>query len=119
MIEMSYCYEHGIKHSEWLDWDPVDRAKVVAYRLEEADRCAMCGTAQWEWDENRFAYEPVEKLCQGCYLKEIARQDSHGEMPGTTITLLPTNTQAAARRMLMMKQRWETRDVSDDDGRRG
>ena len=110
MIEMSYCYEKGIPHSEWLDWDPEDRAKVVAYRLEEANRCAMCGTADWEWDENRFAYEPVEKLCHGCYIKEIARQDISGQAPGISITLQPTNTQASAMRYLRMKERWEKRD---------
>ena len=68
---MSYCYEHGIPHSKFLKWDPEDRAKTLAFALESALRCSMCGTASWEWEENKFAYTAVDEFCQGCYQKSI------------------------------------------------
>jgi len=103
MMEMSYCYEKGIPHSEFLGWSPEDRAKTVAYLLEEGSKCGMCGTAQWEWEKNRRAYEPVEKFCMGCYLKHMANEGS-GQMPGTTIALEPTRGHKSARRLAKMRR---------------
>lgn len=66
----------------------------------KADRCSLCGTADWEWDPlqggSRHAYEPVEKLCQGCYVKH----DQGSDMPGTYIVLEAANTQASAQRQI-------------------
>ena len=31
----------------------------------------MCGTAPWEWEENKFAFTAVDEFCQGCYQKSI------------------------------------------------
>ena len=67
-------------------------------------RCDMCGTASWEWDENRRAYEPVEKFCHGCYIKTVAGTDNN-DMPGTTIELVPTGTVEHAKRLVKQKQR--------------
>ena len=33
---MSYCTEKGIPHSVFLDWEPEDRAKTIAYVMETA-----------------------------------------------------------------------------------
>jgi hypothetical protein len=68
---MSYCSEHGIPHSKYLKWDPEDRAKLIAYLLENSERCGMCGTAPWEWKESKFAFTAVDEFCQGCYQKAI------------------------------------------------
>ena len=87
---MSYCFERGIPHSEFLDWDPEDRAKALAFALEQAQRCQMCGTAPWEWEENRFAYTPIEELCTGCYQKSVFSETSNKPLPGTTVVLKPT-----------------------------
>lgn len=100
---MSYCHEHGIPHSEFLSWSPEDRAKTLAFMMEKAARCDLCGTAEWEWEADRRAYEPVEKFCMGCYLKHIADEGS-GNMPGTTIVMEPTHTVAAAKRLTKMKR---------------
>jgi len=97
---MSYCFEKGISHGEFLAWPPEDRAKTLAYALEQSARCQLCGTAEWEWNENRFAYEPQEQFCQGCYLKTVASEGGNN-LPGTTIELIPvtdlTKAQAKVR----------------------
>jgi hypothetical protein len=92
-MELQFCFEHGIPHSEYLAWDPVDKAKLVAYMVEKGSRCIMCGTADWEWDPkrggNRRAYETVEKFCPGCYAKAAARTSDTGRnMDGITIELV-------------------------------
>jgi hypothetical protein len=91
-LELQFCYEQGIPHSKLLQWDPVDRAKLLAFVTERGTRCVMCGTADWEWDPkqggNRRAYEPVEKFCPGCYAKASARTaDTGRNMDGITIEL--------------------------------
>lgn len=48
----------------------------------------MCGTAEWEWSENQYAYEPVHQFCKGCYLKDITRETSD-TLPGTSVGLIP------------------------------
>jgi hypothetical protein len=100
---MSFCNEHGIPHSEFLGWDPEDRAKALAFVFEKSMRCELCGTAEWEWDADRRAYEPVEKICMGCYLKHMA-EEGGGLMPGTSIVMEPTRTRAAAQRHRKMKR---------------
>ena len=102
-MEMSYCYDNGIPHSEFLDWLPEDRAKALAFMLEKSARCDMCGTAEWEWEADRFAYTPVEKHCHGCYLKHMAGEEG-AQMPGSTITLMPTRTAESAQRLAKMKR---------------
>lgn len=79
-----------------LDWDPSDRAKLLAWLVESSSRCSQCGTAEWEWDEDRFAYEPSVHQCWGCYYKEISRDDAEG-MAGARITLLPKDVAARLR----------------------
>ena len=49
----------------------------------------MCGTAEWEWTEDRFAYTAVRHTCFGCQQKELLRDDDMQPMPGTSIVLLP------------------------------
>jgi hypothetical protein len=86
---MGYCYDKAIPHSEFMEWDGVDRSKILAYRMEEASKCQMCGTAPWEWEEDRFAYEPVQHMCHGCYLKDIA-SETEQNTPGVSVILLPS-----------------------------
>jgi hypothetical protein len=107
-LELQFCDEHGLPHSQFLSWDPSDRSKAIAFVMEKAERCVMCGTAAWEWAENRRAYEPVEHFCQGCYLKAVANDDPRAQ-PGITIELLPTGTPEAAHRHIKAQQAWEAR----------
>jgi hypothetical protein len=97
---MSVCKEYSIPHSTFMAWDPVDQAKAIAYLLHASEKCSLCGTAEWEWDEaqggSRFAYEPVEKICMGCYKKH----DMSDGGPGSYMLLEPTGTQASAKRFI-------------------
>jgi hypothetical protein len=109
-LELQFCNEHGLPHSEFLHWNPVDRAKAIAFVIEKAQRCTMCGTAQWEWDENRFAYEPVEHRCPGCYAKDITAEGA-GRNPGVTIELLPSTGVEAAKRQIRAERLHTARKV--------
>jgi hypothetical protein len=86
---MSWCSKNGLPHSEFLGWEPSDRAKLMAFLLEEAKRCVKCGTAQWEWDLNRFAYHAASHHCQGCLHLEAAAEGENERMLGSTIVLIP------------------------------
>lgn len=87
-LEVAYCTDKGIPHSKFLNWAPDDRAKALAWKLEESSRCQLCGTADWEWAENQYAYEPSNRFCKGCYLKDITNETSD-TLPGTTVVLIP------------------------------
>lgn len=84
---MEYCGERGLPHSQFLEWDEEDRAKVLAWVYENSLRCPSCGTAEWEWEQNKFAYHPVERICRGCELKELGRSDT--DHAGVYVTLEP------------------------------
>lgn len=93
-----------------MNWDASDRAKAIAFVLEKNERCVFCGTAAWEWEEDRFAYEPVEKYCHGCYLKEMADDDDpRRNKAGITMELMPTRTIEAAKRFIRAKKLYEGR----------
>lgn len=113
---MSYCFETGISHSEFLEWTPEDRAKILAFQLEKSLRCQMCGTAPWEWDEkqggSKYAYEPEHKFCKGCYIKNVSAQ-TEDTMPGTTVTLVKLSKTEKARRLVGIKKRL-ARDKEDN-----
>lgn len=102
---MSYCVEHGIPHSVFLEWDPEDRAKHVAFILEQAERCTMCGTGQWEWDQNRYAYTAVDEFCQGCYQKSVFQDTQSNSLPGTNVKLVPTTPTLKAKMQVAEKKR--------------
>lgn len=102
---MSYCTDKGIPHSVFLDWEPEDRAKVIAFLMEQAERCTMCGTAPWEWDENKFAYTAVDHFCQGCYQKSIYSDTMSKSLPGTNVKLVPTTPVMKAKMAVLGKRR--------------
>lgn len=112
-LELGFCDDHGIPHSELLSWDPVDRAKMAAYRLEKAARCQLCGTASWEWEADRRAYTPVEEICMGCMIKAQLEDGPH--TPGQSIQLVPTRSLEMARRTLEQRQVWLAQQERDDD----
>ena len=97
-MEVAWCSEHGLPHSALLAWSLEDRAKLIAHLVEDAGRCQLCGTSDWEWERDRHAYTPVERVCTGCYLKEVAGEDA-ASSPGRNVVLVPT---AVAERMTPM-----------------
>jgi hypothetical protein len=102
---MTYCYEKGIPHSRFLKWDAEDRAKVVAYAFESSLRCQMCGTAKWEWEENKFAFTAVDEFCQGCYQKSVFSDTQGSSLPGTNVKLIPTTPQLTAQMAMKARKR--------------
>lgn len=85
--EVAFCNEHGIPHSVWLEeWSPEDRAKALAYEAEKSLVCSMCGTAHWEWEDDKHAYTVVENICLGCEKKEFIEQGQE-KHPGKYVTL--------------------------------
>lgn len=86
---MSYCHDKAIPHSEFLErWSEDDRAKVFAYIAEHAAICQMCGTAPWQWAEDKYAFEPVVEVCHGCQKKDILRDDDQKLPAGASIVLI-------------------------------
>ena len=59
----------------------------------------MCGTADWEWEEDRHAYAPVDEFCMGCYLKDV-HKESGDSRPGVTTGLIPTSSTEHARHLV-------------------
>lgn len=79
-MELDYCVEHGIPHSQFLGWPEDDQDKVVEYRLHMMGQCRQCGTWPAEWvEEDGTALEPPPYLaatqrCLGCATLEEARE---------------------------------------------
>ena len=71
---------------------------MVAVALERADRCTMCGTAAYEWDEDPYAYEAVSFSCPGCLRRETLQEDSaSGAGKGVSVRLLSSAAADRAR----------------------
>ena len=91
-MELSVCAEYHISRSKFLRWSLEDRSAAVAFYVEKASHCQMCGTAPWEWDPKQGgdmrAYEPVEQVCIGCKLKaDMQNLDPTTNKSGVTIEL--------------------------------
>jgi len=106
-MEVGWCSEHGLPHSHLLEWSDEDRAKLVAYLMESAARCQMCGTSPWEWEEDRLAYGPATEQCQGCYIKDTAAEDDDTpKLKGSRVVLIPRRQfEERARREFELKKR--------------
>lgn len=102
---MSFCVDKGIPHSKFLAWSPEDRAKTLAYLMEQSSRCISCGTAPFEWGKDRFAYTAVDDFCQGCYNKAMHTESSGSSLPGTNVKLVPTTPLLRAKMKVTAKKR--------------
>lgn len=102
----------------FLEWSPEDKAKALAFLIEEGQRCQMCGTAPWEWEENTYAYDPIAHLCRGCYLKDTAQEDSKN-LPGTTIVLEPYGTVSLEEKQRRYEYERRTREDEKRDLTKG
>jgi hypothetical protein len=93
---VAWCSDHGLPHSTLLTWSPEDRAKLTAHLMESSQRCQMCGTSQWEWDQDKHAYEGAINECRGCMIKDAAQEDVQSSA-GRTVVLVPTRVADARR----------------------
>lgn len=101
---MALCAEYQIPHTEFLSWAPEDRAKALAFLIEKNERCTLCGTAPWEWEEDKYAYSTEEKFCQGCYMKHVSTE-GQGRLPGTTVELTRNTPQRKAQVLVREQKR--------------
>jgi hypothetical protein len=101
-MELEWCTDKGIPHSEFLSWSPEDRAKVLASLLESRKRCPSCGTSDWEWEEDRGAYQAMQHVCQGCKVLYAAEEETDTAL-GARMILVPkrraTEIMAAPKRL--------------------
>lgn len=87
---MSICDDYGIPHSEFKEWDEDDQDKAIAWRIYKAQHCDKCGTADEEWQWDRFAYEAEVHRCRGCeilQMTEEALQEEKGSKAGLRVVL--------------------------------
>lgn len=69
----------------------LDRSVVVAVALEEAQRCGLCGTANWQWEDDPEAFVAASVVCPGCARRDVATEEagSAARQHGATVQLLP------------------------------
>lgn len=72
-MELAYCVPLGIPHSTFLEWDPLDQDKALAWWREQKKVCRGCGTRKEEWDKDKFAYVGDIDYCAGCEIIEQER----------------------------------------------
>lgn len=75
----------------------------------------MCGTANHEWEEDPFAYQPMFITCIGCQKKELLSKDDTPTPPGTSVRLIP---KATAERLIAEQERKKAEGISDRPQRR-
>lgn len=72
-MEMRYCNDHNLPHSQFLSWAPEDQAKALAHFYYEAQRC-NCGLRPDDWPEHDHPTFTAEaRYCPGC--AELARRE--------------------------------------------
>jgi hypothetical protein len=87
--ELSYCVPLGIPHSRFLDWDPDDQDKALAYTRDINSRCKGCGTRHEDWVEDDNAYISWHDVCPGCERLEQEKANVHEGQQGVHFRLLP------------------------------
>lgn len=70
---MAVCVEYRIPHTQFLEWDQVDRDKAIWWQIRQSEVCTNCGTREADWDPgrggNRNAFKPEIRRCRGCEVK--------------------------------------------------
>lgn len=77
---MTIAEHYRIRHSEFLEWDQLDRDKAIWWHVRKSETCAGCGTREVEWDPDqggdRLAYGTDIRQCRGCAIKQAAEASS-------------------------------------------
>jgi len=74
--------------------------KLLAWLAEDALRCKMCGTTDYEWDADKYAYIPSVQVCRGCAMRDNSKEMAK-DVPGGTVVLLT----GAAKKEELARQR--------------
>ena len=78
-LEIDYCAEGRLKHSEFLDWPELDQEKALIWLREQRLKCPDCGTISDESDPSKggdfAAYHLDRFTCFACKNIEDAYAD--------------------------------------------
>ena len=85
---MAYCVPRGIPHSVFLDWDPLDQDKALAWMRAQARNCGGCGTNPDDWKNDRFAHVGQQRSCPGCEVLAQERENVPEQAKGYTYVYL-------------------------------
>lgn len=84
--------------------------------MEKASKCGTCGTAEWEWVEDPYAYSPVRYTCAGCRKREILLDDDDDAPKGTTVRLVDKATAIQIEMALHEQQKRRRLEQREEDG---
>jgi hypothetical protein len=92
---MAYCGPKGIPLSTFLSWPVDDQQAALVWQAEESLKCPNCGTADWQWEQDPDFAEPETRICIGCQMLDIEREnnDKGKRAPGQQIRLKRTGGQ--------------------------
>ena len=62
-------------------WLTSDRNKVIAWELEQRERCPVCKVRYDDWDHDSHAYVAEEFRCKGCEILDWAKDSWKEEQP--------------------------------------
>ena len=123
-MELRWCQERGMPHSELLGWDPEDQAKLHAILLEEAGRCPMCGTTYHNdiahhLESHTSADTPntFRWICNLCSIHAITSASITGPPAGAALSLATHLLQH--HRHLQHRQSPPRRGGLSDEGQTG
>ena len=114
-LEVDYCAEGRIKHSEFLEWPEEDQVKATVWQSEKSMKCPDCGTRSVESDPtkggNLHAYHVEKFICYVCKNVEQANEDAliqsgkrKGRLPqGAKFRVLPNLVWQERRRLKRQK----------------
>ena len=84
---MDYCGPKGIPLSSFLSWTVDDQDAALWWQAELNLRCRNCGTAEWEWEQDPYAYGVVQKVCKGCAMTQAAQRQAEEKTAGMKFSL--------------------------------
>ena len=115
-LEIDYCSEGRIKHSEFLEWPEEDQVKATVWQSEQRLKCPDCGTNSAESDPSKggnfHAYHVDKFTCYVCKNVEQANEDSRatsgkrkGQLPqGAKFRVLPNLVWQERKRLKRQKE---------------
>lgn len=94
---MEYCGPRALPHSTFLNWDPLDQDKALAWVLRERQKCPGCSTnpADWKAEDGKAAIPPPWEwdltTCYGCRERERLARTVPDDMRGVYTILMPVD----------------------------
>jgi DNA-directed RNA polymerase subunit RPC12/RpoP len=128
-LEIEYCAEKAIPHSEFLEWSEDDQEKAMVWLTDTKTRCPDCGTREDEWDPKKggslHAYHVSSYICINCKNVEDEYEDARikegkrkGSLPaGFKVRLISDYIWQQRKRLRRQKQILATHQEAEDKRR--